>query len=261
MRPGIERSIAEKQQGQKPRADLISLITHDAKNSREASVERIAGIIGSTAAGAIHSSAALVMAVIVDLAANPKFMEEVRKEIRETHKKLGGRWSTSAFQDLVKLDSAMKETTRLSPSTNIVYMRAILQDHTLSNNLKLESGKYLCISGTARAMEETVFSNPNEYDALRYYNKDLDGHLARPFNNSHAEDYRWGSGRWACPGRFIATLFTKMIIVKIVDEYDISFPDGCRPKLASLHEFNFMLPNSEILMRRREKSLDIKYSE
>ncbi|KAF4622725.1 hypothetical protein G7Y89_g14301 [Cudoniella acicularis] len=256
--PRVEHSLLEKQRGLPPGADLISSMIHSAKDSKEADPERIAGIIASTAAGAIHSSAALVISVIAHLAAHPLFLEEIREEIRMKNEELGGQWNINVFQDLLKLDSAMKETTRIAPSTRIVYMRAILENHTLSTGLELKKGQYLCVSGANRAMDPTLFPNPEEYDALRAF-KDLDGHRTRPFNNSHAEDFRWGSGRWACPGRYIATLLTKIIIVKLVNEYDFGFPTGSPPQTTSLHEFNFMLPNTEFLMRRREKSLYIEF--
>ncbi|KAH6684683.1 hypothetical protein B0J14DRAFT_693859 [Halenospora varia] len=85
----------------------------------------------------------------------------------------------------------MKETTRTAPSTGIVYMRAILENHTLSTGLELKKGQYLCVSGASRVMDPTLFPNP--------------------------------------------------------EEYDFGFPRGSLPQTASLHEFNFMLPNTEFL--------------
>lgn len=237
---------------------MISSVVHGAKSSQEADHERITGIVASTAAGAIHSSAALIVSVLTHLATHPRFLKELRGEIRMKHQELGGKWDMSVFQDLVKLDSAMKETTRIAPSTRIIYMRAILENYTLSTGLELKRGQFLCVSGATRALDPTLFPNPEDYDALRAF-KNLEEHRTKPFNNSHAEDLRWGSGRWACPGRYIATLLTKMIIVKLVDEYDFDFPTGSPPPITSLHEFNFMLPNSNFLMRRREDSSNIEF--
>jgi len=238
--------------------ELISAMVHSAKNAQEADPERLAGIVAATAAGAIHSSAALVVSVIAHLVEHPFFLGEIREEIRIKNEELGGVWNINAFQDLVKLDSAMKETTRISPSTRIVYMRAILENHTLSTGIELKKGQYLCVSGAKRAMDPELFPDPEKYDGLRAY-KDLDKHRSTPFSNSHAEDFRWGSGRWACPGRYIATLLTKMIIVKIVDEYEFGFPNNRPPQITSLHEFNFILPNTKFLIRRRQECLNIKF--
>lgn len=256
--PRVEHTLAQKHQGLPPGPDLISAMVYSAKTPQEADPERLAGIIASTAAGAIHSSAALVVAVVAHLVAHPQFLEEIREEIRIKNQELDGQWNMNVFQELFKLDSAMKETTRTAPSTRIVYMRAILEGHVLSTGLELKKGQYLCVSGASRAMDPKLFPNPEKYDSLRFF-RDLEEHRTRPFNNSHAEDFRWGSGRWACPGRYIATLLTKLIIVKLLDEYDFEFPNGTAPQITSLHEFNFILPDAKFLMRRRNESLNIKY--
>ena len=258
--PRVEQSMLDKQQGLSPRPDLISSMVYSAKTSQEADAERLAGIIASTAAGAIHSSAALIVAVITHLVAHPHFLEEIREEIQVKNEDVGGKWTINVFEDLYKLDSAMKETTRTAPSTRIVYMRAILETHTLSTGLVLRKGQYLCVSGASRAMDSERFPRPEEYDALRFLD-DVDEHRTKLFSNSHAEDFRWGSGRWACPGRYIATLLTKMIIVKLLNEYDFQFPSGAAPQITSLHEFNFILPDAKFLMRRRKDSLNIKYQD
>ena len=234
-------------------------MTSEAKDGQDADPQLIKGIVGSTAAGATYSSAALIVGVVADLVANPHFLEEIREEIRTKHGEVDGDWDVEAYNSLEKLDSAMKETVRLAPGTYLVYSRVILNDYTLSDGLKLKKGQFVCISGYSRAMDPHFFLNPNKYDALRAYNQNLQDHRARPFSSVLADDYRWGAGRWACPGRYIATLMAKVILVKLLDEYEFKFVGGERPPNALLHEFVFFHPDTKLLMRRRETHSGIVY--
>ena len=255
--PEVERRISNKDcEG---RNDLISCMIREAKDQLDANPQLIKGIVGSTAAGATYSSAALIVGVIADLVANRHFLEEIREEIRTKHEEVDGNWDIEAFNGLEKLDSAMKETVRLAPGTYLVYSRVMQNDHTLSDGLKLKKGQFICISGYSRANDPDLFPNPKKYDALRAYRQDLQDHRARPFSSVLADDYRWGAGRWACPGRYIATLMAKVILVKLLDGYEFEFIGGERPPNALLHEFVFFHPDTELLMRRREVCSGIVY--
>jgi cytochrome P450 len=106
-----------------------------------------------------------------------------------------------------------------------------------------------------------LFPDPLEFDGLRAHDRDLEKHRAQPFRSvNEGEDHRWGAGRWACPGRFMASLMAKVILVKLLDEYDFKFVDGKRPPTQVLHEFVFISPKSKILMRRREQHSSIVHN-
>lgn len=255
--PEVERRLSGN--GCEGRTDLVSCMVREAKDGQDADPKLIKGIVGSTAAGATYSSAALIVGVVADLVANPHFLEEIREEIRTKHQEVDGNWEVEAFNGLEKLDSAMKETVRLAPGTYLVYSRVILNHHTLSDGLKLKKGQFVCISGYSRATDPYLFPSPKEYDALRAYNQNLQGHRARPFSSVLADDFRWGAGRWACPGRYIATLMAKVILVKLLDEYEFKFVGEKRPPNALLHEFVFFHPDTKLLTRRRETNSGIVY--
>lgn len=247
--PEVEQRLSDKNE---KRTDLISCMVRDVRDSQDADPELIKGIVGSTAAGATYSSAALIVGVVADLVAHPHFLEEIREEIRRVDGEVNGAWDTEAYNKLEKLDSAMKETVRLAPGTYLVYSRVMQRDYTLADGLRLKKGQFICLSGYCRAMDPQLFPDPGKYDALRSYHQDLQNHRAKPFSSVLADDFRWGAGRWACPGRYIATLMSKVILVKLLAEYDFMLIGGKRPENAFLHEFVFFHPETEILMRRRE---------
>ncbi|KAF1940882.1 cytochrome P450 [Clathrospora elynae] len=240
--------------------DLISWMITDAKNDYERDPVVLTRLIGAVIAGGTYSTSVFIMGVISNLVEHPHYFQEIRDEIREMQEKVRGNWDFAAFNALDKLDSAMKETSRLAPGSLLVYSREVQEDCALSSGLHLHKGQMITTSGYSRAMDPGMFPDPLKFDALRAYDKDLDRHRAQPFRSvNEAEDYRWGAGRWACPGRFVASIVAKTILVKLLDEYEFKFVQGKRPPTHVLHEFVFMSPQSRILMRRREKNSGIVY--
>ncbi|KAF2187596.1 cytochrome P450 [Zopfia rhizophila CBS 207.26] len=216
-------------------------------------------LVGSIIAGGTYSSAAFITGVIADLVNDPQSLGEIRQEIREKNNEVKGNWDQAAYNSLDKLESAMKETLRLAPGSLLLYSRVMESDYTLSNGLQLKKGELITTSGRSISTDANLFPDPKQYKALRAYNTDLERHRAQPFRSVDSEDMRWGSGRWACPGRYIASLMGKVILVKLLDEYDFKFIGGKRPPTSILHEFVFMDPSTKFLMRRRERNSGIEY--
>ncbi|KAL1874572.1 hypothetical protein Plec18167_005803 [Paecilomyces lecythidis] len=213
----------------------------------------------SLLAGGIYSSANFIVSVLLDLLENPQFLEEIRGEIEQKHGEVGGHWDFEALNSLHKLESAFKETIRLTPGSLTTYSRVVLKNHTLSNGIRLKKGQFICVSSNCRAKDSAIYSFPEEYDGMRAYNRDLQDHIARPFRGLHSQEFRWGSGRWACAGRYFASLISKVIIVKLLDEYDFKLVDDRgRPSRTVLHEFIYVKPGVKILMRRRTTNLGIE---
>lgn len=65
-------------------------------------------------------------------------------------------------------------------------------------------------------MNPEMYPEPRPYDALRPFH-DLERHRVQPFKNVKGDDHRWGVGRWACPGRFIASIVSKIILARLLD--------------------------------------------
>lgn len=217
-------------------------------------------LLAVLSAGGIYSVANFTFSVLLDLAAHPHFLEEIRAEFREKHAAIGGAWNYDAFDFLPKLDSALKESIRLAPGALTVYSRVMQQDYTLENGIVLRKGQFICVDSIGRAEDEAVHEDARKYDALRSYNGGLETHLNQPFRGVYGPDLRWGAGRWACAGRYLATMLCKFMVVKLLDEYDFQLPGGRRPANSALHEFVFLHPDVQIEMRRRKDSLGIECS-
>ncbi|KAJ5921348.1 cytochrome P450 [Penicillium verhagenii] len=230
----------------------------ESKKKDKLDAELLTRLLAALSAGGTYSVANFIFAFILDMTAHPHFLEELRAEIHQKHEQINGEWNFEALNDLPKMDSAFKETMRLTPGSLTTYSRVVQQDYQLSSGLTLRKGQFVCVDSSSRAANDDIYSNAREYDAMRAYNSDLEGHLAQPFKGVYGTDFRWGAGRWACSGRYLASILIKWMAVKLLDEYEFQIPGGNRPENWSLHEYVFVHPGTQIKMRRRKESLDIQ---
>ncbi|KAI0444322.1 cytochrome P450 [Xylaria telfairii] len=239
--------------------NLVSWMVKDGQTALERDPDVLTTLCGSVAAGSTYSIANFVCRALVDLVAHPDILDAVRAEIRSKGESIGGVWDLAAVSDLEKLDSAMKETARLSPGTLLVYSRVVQQECTLAG-VKLQKGQFITISGPSRALDPTIFEKPRGYQGLRFCTKEnIEQHRARPFRSVDSEILTWGAGRWACPGRYIADMAAKILLVKLLDEWDFAFVNGKPLGPNAVHEFVFFHPDNQMLTRRRADRVGVKF--
>ncbi|KAL4999869.1 cytochrome P450 [Aspergillus recurvatus] len=237
---------------------LLAWMVAEAKTPVEEDPYVLTELLAALAAGGTYSSANFIVSAIFDLVAHPVFLEEIREEFRQKHNEIQGRWDFTALNSLPKLDSAFKETIRLTPGSLTTYSRVMLQDYILSTGIVLKKGQFICVPSYARSTDTEIYTDPTSYDALRAYNASRQEHAAQPFKGVYGQDFRWGAGRWACAGRHLATLVAKFLVVKLLDEYDFQFvPGSTRPPNSVLHEFVFVHPSARVMVKQREKRLGI----
>lgn len=254
--PEIKRRMSGK--NQEVSQDLISWMIREPKDEQSVDISQLTALVATVVAGGTYSTAAFIVGLIVDLTSHPQFLEEIREEIRTTNEKIGGKWDMAAFNSLDKLDSAMKETLRMAPGSLLAYSRVLQKEYTISTGLTFKKGEKITVAGHPQAMDPRFYSNPFEYNALRSYNENLRDHRDKPFRSIEGEDLRWGAGRWACPGRYTASIMSKAILVKLLDEYEFRFV-GEKPQGMVLHEFGFFHPDTPLMVRRRHLNSGIKY--
>lgn len=240
--------------------DVLSWMVEDGRNEMERDPDVLTTLVGSIAAGSTYSITNFCCRTIMDMVAHPDVLDAVRAEIRKKHVKIHGRWNISALASLEKLESAMKESARLTPGTLLVYSRVVKKDHVLSNGLALKKGQFVTMSGATRTMDPTIFEDPREYKGLRFCSDDrIEEHRARPFSSIDTDILTWGAGRWSCPGRLITDMSAKILLVKLLDEYDFAFVGDKPLKRSIMHEFLFFHPENQMLLRRREESSGIVF--
>ncbi|PTB66982.1 cytochrome P450 [Trichoderma citrinoviride] len=204
----------------------------------------------------IHTSQMNAVHCLYDLLAHPEFLEPIREEIRAVVAEAGPwmTWSKPQFSRLRRLDSFMRESQRFNPPTLLSMHRVMLHDAKLSDGTVLPRGAHISMPVNSIQNDPEVTPEPERFDGFRYYNlrqNEGQGHLHQ-FSTTQDRILNFGHGPNACPGRFFASLEIKIILVRLLMDYEFKLKHGNeRPANLRAHEFIFPNPDAEILMRRR----------
>jgi cytochrome P450 len=78
--------------------------------------------------------------------------------------------------------------------------------------------------------DESLYPSPQTFDGFRAYKARASGKAAdiarNQFVTSNEENLTFGYGRHACPGRFFAANEIKMVVSRLILEYDVKMPNG-----------------------------------
>ncbi|KAI1465653.1 cytochrome P450 [Daldinia caldariorum] len=196
----------------------------------------------------IHTSQMNAVHCLYDLLAHPEYLEPIRDEIRA---------KKPQYSKLRRLDSFMRESQRMNPPTLLSMHRVLLQKVKLSDGTVLPKGSHISMAVNSIQNDPEVTPEPKKFDGFRYYNlrqREGEGHLHQ-LSTTQSRILNFGHGPNACLGRFFASLEIKIILVRLLMDYEFKFKHGSeRPANLRAHEFIFPNPHAEILMRRRPAS-------
>lgn len=206
----------------------------------------------------IHTSQMNAVHVLYDIVSRPEYFDLIREEIRKVAEEDGPwmTWQKPSFTKLRKLDSFMRESQRFNPPTLLSMHRVMLRGHKLSDGTELPHNAHISMPVSAIQNDPEVTPKPEVFDGLRYFKlrqREGETHLHQ-FSTTQDKILNFGHGKASCPGRFFASLEIKIILVRLIMDYDYKFPDcGGRPENVRAHEFIFPNPDAEIMMRARKE--------
>lgn len=94
----------------------------------------------------------------------------------------------------------------------------------LSDGLELPKNAYICVVTTSHLQDD--IAEPGSFDGFRYYEKTLDsGSVRYQYSSTDSDHIHFGYGRYACPGRFAASIEIKCVLSRILLNYDMRFPE------------------------------------
>jgi cytochrome P450 len=213
---------------------------------------------------AIHTTSLVATAVLYTLAATPEYVGPLREEIRGVIAEYDGNITAKALQQMEKLDSYMKEVNRVYPPgystfcppyleyTNILttpasFGRRVLKGITLSNGQYIPPGVIIEVPSQAIYNDPKYYPESERFDGFRHYKLRRGGkttdHARNQFVTTNEQNLVFGYGRHACPGRFFAANEIKMIVAKMILDYDIKMPDGLTERYANIEVGRTSSPN------------------
>ncbi|KAF5675197.1 cytochrome P450 monooxygenase [Fusarium heterosporum] len=175
------------------------------------------------------------------------YIEALREESARVLAEEGGQWTRNGLSRLYRLDSAMRESQRISNiATTIIHRKVVAEDgiKNPTENWHIPRGTIVTLSMHGIQHDQDLHSNPETYDAFRYsrlreeYEAQTDeaksaeelAKMNRLGMTATSEDHlAFGYGRHACPGRYFASDELKLIMSHMILNYDFR-PLAQRPK-------------------------------
>lgn len=124
----------------------------------------------------------------------------------------------------------------------------------------IPKGAKITWAARSHMFDPSVTVDPSVFDPLRSYRKRYSSpelrnkHLA---SAASADSLAFGYGTQACPGRQFSVGEVKLILVKLLCEYDVKFPDSrtTRPENLFAGENSFPDPSVNVLIKLKEQPL------
>ncbi|AEO67292.1 uncharacterized protein THITE_118259 [Thermothielavioides terrestris NRRL 8126] len=206
---------------------------------------------------AIHTTTELVTQVMTDLCKNPEIFGELRQEISQVLR--AGGWNKNSLYNMKLLDSVIKESLRLKP-TSIILMRRVATDNVqLSDGTFIPRGDTIAVSAQ-HMWDPEVYDKPREWDGRRFLRmRETQGqeHVAQLVSTS-PEHLGFGHGQHACPGRFFASNEAKIILIHLLMKYDWRLAEGAPVPEVRYYAFTLLTDRATKLeYRRREPEIAI----
>ncbi|EME83528.1 uncharacterized protein MYCFIDRAFT_137028, partial [Pseudocercospora fijiensis CIRAD86] len=212
---------------------------------------------------AIHTSSFTIANILLDLlGSDPKlgYIEAIREEAETVYREANGQWTKQDLARMVKTDSAIRESMRVSGFGVRGVQRKVID----KNGLKDEEGwtaPYGSLIATdvwTRHHDPAIYPDPYRYDAFRFSRaREQEDYLKSQSLSLISTSDRFlafGHGRHACPGRFFINLEMKLLLAYLVMNYDFQYLQK-RPENTITGEVIMPPMKAGISFRRRPNSL------
>ncbi|KAI9797225.1 MAG: hypothetical protein M1835_001581 [Candelina submexicana] len=221
---------------------------------------------------AIYPSSITITNVLLNLfssAPEKGFVEGIREEATRILADGNGMFTKAGLDKMVRTDSAIRESMRLSSLTSKGLDRTIVAKEglTMEDGVFLPQGTKVGTALYSIHRDESFYTNANKYDAFRFSRpleeakQDLSvieaapalGDMPQnaPLTQTSDTFLEFGHGRHACPGRFFASVQLKLLIASLVLNYDVK-PLATRPENTWIADYGFPPRKATLQVRRRK---------
>lgn len=148
-------------------------------------------------------------------------------------------------------------------SSTVGFNRKVMSPVKLSNGTVLHPGSTIAMPGGPMSHDSQFYNDPQRFDGFRFYRPSSEEGNAGSATTSTQDfvgiepgNLAWGNGRFTCPGRWYAAVLIKLIMAKLLLEYDISYPPGQTERPPnSIHDTDVHPPFGQKIVLRKRKSM------
>ncbi|KAJ1978033.1 hypothetical protein H4R35_002066 [Dimargaris xerosporica] len=170
----------------------------------------------------INMTPVFFLLALADLTGRPDLREQLREEQRQVVKAHGATITPAALDEMVLLDACFLESTRVHAAP-ITLQRLVTQDTVFSDGSLVPSGSIVYMSSVSINCSAKLHGEDwREYRPERHLEP---GKQRKAIAIQH-EVLMFGSGRHACPGRFLAVSEMKRLACLVLRAYDFTTVSG-----------------------------------
>ena len=220
------------------------------KNQIELQPEVISKRIMPLEFAATHTTSLTGHGVILDiLSSDPAlgYLDGIREEAARVLREEGGHWTKNGLARMFRLDSAIRESMRISNFAQTLVERKVVAPEGVTNKAEgwhVPYGGFFALNLHGIHHDNDLYENADEYDAFRF-SRARENYEAKSQEEKGSEEglrlkqlgmvttgdahLPFGHGRHACPGRFFVAHELKMALAYLFLNYDVKrLPE--RPK-------------------------------
>jgi cytochrome P450 len=118
--------------------------------------------------------------------------------------------------------------------------------YTFKDGLHIPSGTVISFPNLHYNTDSSRVPDAATFDGYRWLRRRAGYDTSKFQFASTAEDmFDWGGGLHACPGRFMAEITIKLILVSLITKYDMKLVES-KDKLAESRRFMDLTPNTSV---------------
>ena len=228
---------------------------------------------------AIHTSTFSITNVIFDLLASNSsrdYLDQLRDEATTAFQSNNGTWSKRGLARMYKMDSALRESTRLGSFLGTGLLRKVMVPHgvTTPNGTHCPYGSMIAVPSNGvhndpESFPDAAVFRPFRFSSERQSHGTEEDDFSSEDEKTNSDDYirkanlsfvstspsyhPFGHGRHACPGRFFAANELKLMLSYMLLNYEFE-PLSERPESKWIGSSLVPPTTATIKIRRRQKN-------
>ncbi|KAI0129663.1 ent-kaurene oxidase [Xylariales sp. AK1849] len=263
--PIIRDRKAAMKKGEEMPDDMLQWMINKAE-AQHVTDEGLAEVQLTLSLAAIHTTTMTAMDILCELVIRPEIVDELRNEVNHVLEENNGVMTTHALFEMKLLDSVMREAQRVNPFNQGRFARYVNKPITLSSGLHIQAGVTIEAAHGAVIQNAELYPDPKRFDARRFVELRTSD-KPDPIKYKNREQYQFiavtkenmsfGYGAHACPGRFFAANEIKLIMARILLQYDMRLPDGAKELLPHIVQGSVSQPNPRIQIELRKAKAQV----
>lgn len=125
--------------------------------------------------------------------------------------------------------------------------------YTFKDGLHVPAGTVISFPNLRHNLDPSVVPGAETFEGRRWLWRRHGFDTSKYQLASTAEDaFDWGGGVHACPGRFMAEVTIKLILIYLVTKYDMRLPEGGPERPAEARRFMDLTPDTSMPLLIRD---------